>query len=450
MKLKINKACDLNSISVLPPQSRSRSNAIGFSGSDTSVFGRSQGASQIRSQQQSQQSFSQQTFSQLSQNSLDDVLINEQRSQERENSTKRISCLAPVAYTREESQMPVSRSSNNIVRRWNSAPLKIIDISEELEHRMGMVENSLNRFGMILDSVQGDVMQVNKAVKEVLLETESTRKQLAAQDSLLHLMVKGEEDIKAILDGSLKSIPDQLRKDLHQYKLQETVSALLSLPDKIEAQFLKMQNQLCGVVSKEMEAIVSSIKSPITKDMRPILPPQTRSSNIQFQKEQVQFRKNVNEPPKARTQRTLIPRIKIESPEIFKEKPASFAKRLNKAKHKQEEISLIELDREWRVIIDSDEEIDGGFSCLLGEKEKGIGGGLLDNAKGETDRILRKARRRKRKFLESKWKGSSTEASLTFTLRLKADGKVLNFLKLSKLKYKTCSISCPVYEILTQ
>ncbi|KAF9595572.1 hypothetical protein IFM89_001044 [Coptis chinensis] len=40
-----------------------------------------------------------------------------------------------------------------------------------------------------------------------------------------------------------------------------------------------------------LQAIFSSIKSPITKDMRPILPPQTRSSNIQFQKEQVQFRK---------------------------------------------------------------------------------------------------------------------------------------------------------------
>ncbi|KAK9273522.1 hypothetical protein L1049_018332 [Liquidambar formosana] len=28
-------------------------------------------------------------------------------------------------------------------------------------------------------------------------------------------------------------------------------------------------------------------------------------------------------------------------------------------------------EREWRVIIDSDEEIDGGFSCLLEEKETG-------------------------------------------------------------------------------
>ena len=45
-------------------------------------------------------------------------------------------------------------------------------ISEELEHRIGLMETSLSRFGMILDSVQSDVMQVNKGTKEVSLESE--------------------------------------------------------------------------------------------------------------------------------------------------------------------------------------------------------------------------------------------------------------------------------------
>lgn len=43
-------------------------------------------------------------------------------------------------------------------------------ISEDLDRRIGMIETSLNKLGMILDSLQGDVMQVNKATKEVLLE----------------------------------------------------------------------------------------------------------------------------------------------------------------------------------------------------------------------------------------------------------------------------------------
>lgn len=43
--------------------------------------------------------------------------------------------------------------------------------SEELEHRIGIMETSLNRFGMILDSVQSNVMQVNKGTKEVPMES---------------------------------------------------------------------------------------------------------------------------------------------------------------------------------------------------------------------------------------------------------------------------------------
>lgn len=45
-------------------------------------------------------------------------------------------------------------------------------ISEELEYRIGMMETSLSRFGMILDSVQSDIMQVNKGRKEAALESE--------------------------------------------------------------------------------------------------------------------------------------------------------------------------------------------------------------------------------------------------------------------------------------
>ncbi|GMP61443.1 hypothetical protein CsSME_00023907 [Camellia sinensis var. sinensis] len=85
MKLKINKACDLSSISVLPPHARRSSNVQ--SGPESLVFGKNQ-ASQLRSQP-SQQSFSQGvssqhgTFSQLSQNSLDEFVTNDQISIQR-------------------------------------------------------------------------------------------------------------------------------------------------------------------------------------------------------------------------------------------------------------------------------------------------------------------------------------------------------------------------------
>lgn len=51
-------------------------------------------------------------------------------------------------------------------------------LSDELEHKISMMDTSLNRLGMILDSVQADIMQVNKGTKELSLEGElcGTRK----------------------------------------------------------------------------------------------------------------------------------------------------------------------------------------------------------------------------------------------------------------------------------
>lgn len=113
-------------------------------------------------------------------------------SQEREISTKRLSCLAPLSHTRVESQLPVSRSSANLKYKWNSTgvPDYRSQISEELEHRIGMMETSLSKFAMILDSVQGDIMQVNKGTKEVSLETESIRQKLSTFDNSLQLLVR--------------------------------------------------------------------------------------------------------------------------------------------------------------------------------------------------------------------------------------------------------------------
>ncbi|KAF6175099.1 hypothetical protein GIB67_022780 [Kingdonia uniflora] len=400
MKLKINKVCDLNSISVLPPHSR-RSNVGPSGGDSSSAFGRSQG-SQLRSQQ-SQQSFSQGISSQLSQNSLDEILVSEQRfgSHERENSVKRTSCLAPVAYSREESQMPISRSSNNVIRRWSSAsapPDYRCQVSEELEHRIGLMETSLNRFGLILDSVQSDVMQVNKAVKEVSLETEGIRQKLAVHDNSMQLMLKGEEDIKASIDGSLKSIPDQLRKDPHHNKFQETMSGLLNLPDQIEVKLQKLRGDICRVFTKEMEAMMSSLQPPDHKDPDlTILQPKRGWHDIYLKKEKPLVRESLATPANVYTRRSRIPKIEVESRESLKRKPVSFADRRHGNKYKEEEVFIEEKDKKCRIVIESDEEVDEGFFGLFEEKETGTGSYLSQQVKLDAERILKKARRRKRK-----------------------------------------------------
>ncbi|KAJ0682656.1 putative protein PAIR1 [Helianthus annuus] len=80
--MKINKACDLSSISVLPPQSRRRSGVSCSLPEMSSTLRLSQAPSQ-QQQQRSQQSISQgissqHNFSQFSQNSQDDTLTNDQ------------------------------------------------------------------------------------------------------------------------------------------------------------------------------------------------------------------------------------------------------------------------------------------------------------------------------------------------------------------------------------
>ncbi|XP_075475865.1 putative recombination initiation defects 3 [Primulina tabacum] len=260
MKMKINKACDLSSISVLPPQSR-RSVAVHNGSESSSIFGRNRAASDLRPQQ-SQQSLSQGIssqhglFSQFSQNSQDEILTSEKiGSQERENSLKRTSCLPPINCTREETQMMmIPKTSSTLIRKWTGQDYKC-QISEELEHRIGMVETSLSRLGMILDSVQSDIMQGNKGTKEVALEMEGVRQKLIALDDSMLLMSKGQEDIKTRLDLGLTSVSDRIKQSKsNQENYREIFSMLSSLSEKIDTQMTKLQHNLFKNFNKDMQA----------------------------------------------------------------------------------------------------------------------------------------------------------------------------------------------------
>ncbi|KAK6162322.1 hypothetical protein DH2020_002163 [Rehmannia glutinosa] len=335
MKLKINKACDLSSISVLPPHSR-RSSTVSSGLESSSIYGRSQTASQLRPQQthQSQPTLSQGVssqhgfFSQFSQNSQDEILTNEVKlgSQERENSGRRSSCLPPISYARDESQMMVSRSSNNLMRKWSGQEFKC-QVSEELEHRVGMIETSLSRLGMVLDSVQSDIIQVNKATKEVALEMKAVRQKLIVDDAL-QSMSKGQEDIKTCLDMGLKSLSDQLKQIVNQENLGEIISKLSALSEKIDTQ------------------MAVSCRSP----------PQ-----------EVQFPNNATRHLKEQPI-SLLPKVETGGWTSVKQERAT-SNVGNLKRRNQIKVSPNHL--EWRVVIESDEETDEGFSCLL--KEKGTG-----------------------------------------------------------------------------
>ncbi|XP_059443182.1 putative recombination initiation defects 3 isoform X2 [Corylus avellana] len=372
MKLKINKVSDLSSISVLPPHAR-RSNAVPTGPQ----------ASQLQSQA-SQQSFSQGIssqhgmFSQLSQNSLNEFLTNDQRfgSQERENSVRKISCLPPLSCTREDSLMPISRSSGNLIRKWNSAsvPDHRCQSSEELEHRIGLMETSLSRLGMILDSLQSDVMQVNRGTKEVSLEMEGIRQKLILHDSLLHLMIKGQEDIKASLAGGFRSISDQLSKDIHQDKLQEICLLMSAFPQQMEASILQLQDKLSKTLAKEMQAIACRVKTPNQKDPAPsIILPEGADHHATPQR-YAQPPRNSAVPPKVCVQATVVPTPRVETGgwKTVKAEKMIAKDRAPSKVQKQNGFSSLKQETSCRINIESDEEMDGDFSCLLEEKETDI------------------------------------------------------------------------------
>ncbi|XP_028099292.1 protein PAIR1-like [Camellia sinensis] len=390
MKLKINKACDLNSISVLPPYARfERRSSTVPNGTDRS-----------RSQP-SQQSSQHGMFSQLSQNSLDEIVTNDQRigSQERENSVKKIDCLPPISYMREESQMPISRSSANLMRKWNSASAADhqCQISEELERRIGIIETSLNRFGMILDSVQSDIMHVNKGTKEALMEMESIQQKLIANDNLMQLMNKGQEDVKTNLVGGLKSISDQVSQEIDRDRLKEISSMISAFPEQIDLCLQKLKSELCKTVTQEMQAIPYTLRIPSQKHLTPTVLSE-RGISCRVTPQQMPTLKNPQVRPKFCGKATVVPKVELGSWTSVKKEKAAFTCRGSSKEHRQKRLFPTELERERRIVIESDEEIDVGFSCLLEEKDTDIGNYSMEEAKEETKRILRKARREKRKY----------------------------------------------------
>ncbi|XP_073001141.1 protein PAIR1 isoform X1 [Typha latifolia] len=397
MKLKINKACDLSSISVLPPR---RSGGMS-SGTDASGLGKSQ-ASQLRSQ--SQQSFSQGvSLSQLSQTSLEENIMNDQRFGLHDNSSKRISSLASGSSSREESQMQLSRASNNTLHRWNptSVPDSRCQVNEELEHKFRLIESSINRIGMVLDSVQNDVMQVNRAVKEVSLETEGIRQKVLVLDNSMQKMIKAEDDIKSFLDGSLKSIPDQLIKISNSDKLDEISLALSALPHQIETCFLKLQHENFRVITKEMEAILNSIKSFSNKSTVPIQLPGSRTctDTNHLSNSQIPVTKVLAAHLTGYSRSVPVPKVE-------EGKAKALQPKLTGPNHimalKREDISISKKDQDFRVIIDSDDESDGGASCLIVKKKKAEKESCwMKEATEDTLRILRQARKRRRRKMNS-------------------------------------------------
>ncbi|KAL5218665.1 hypothetical protein ABZP36_019349 [Zizania latifolia] len=282
MKLKINKACDIGSISVLPPRRTGGSGSGGMSTSASAAAGAV--SSQQRSQTLSQQSFSQggvsggasllHSQSQLSQASLDENLLNlqlpsparDQRFSLHDDSSKRVSSLpaSSASCVHEESQLQLAKVSSNPMHRWNSsiADTRCQVANEDVERKFQHLASSVHKMGMVLDSVQSDVMHLNRAMKEASLDSGSICQKVILLESSLQKILKGQDDLKAFLESNTKVNPDHTSVlNSHTSKLNEISLAFSTWQTQVQADIRQLQGDIFRTLTKEMEGIVRAIRS---------------------------------------------------------------------------------------------------------------------------------------------------------------------------------------------
>ncbi|KAL5678959.1 hypothetical protein ACJX0J_005344, partial [Zea mays] len=242
--------------------------------------------SQQRSQPLSQQSFSQgavgsggassllHSQSQLSQASLDENLLTlhlasparDQGFRLHDDSSKKMTSLpvTSASCVREESQLQLAKTSSNPVHRWNpSLPdSRCVVPAEDVERKFQHMASSVHKVGMVLDSVQNDTMQLNRAMKEAALDSGSIQQKIVVLDTSMQKNLKGQGDLKVLVESNTKNIADQLAVlNSHSNKLVEISSALSVLPKQIERDLKQQQSDIFRIFRNNMEEIARAVKS---------------------------------------------------------------------------------------------------------------------------------------------------------------------------------------------
>lgn len=64
--------------------------------------------------------------------------------------------------------------------------------------------------------------------------------------------IKEQADVKASLDGAVKTILEELSKDPNQEKLQKMFLMLTAIPEQVEAALQKIQKDICHTFTREI------------------------------------------------------------------------------------------------------------------------------------------------------------------------------------------------------
>ncbi|KAF7056195.1 hypothetical protein CFC21_063625 [Triticum aestivum] len=224
--------------------------------------------------------------SQLSQASLDANLLSllSQAPARDQDSSKRTSSYpaSSASCVREESQLQLTKIPTNPIHRWCPSLLDSrCQVNEEVERKFQHLASSVHKMGMILDSVQNDVMQLNRAMKEASLDSGSIQKKFVLLEDSLKQILKGQDDLRALLEGITESNPDQVSVLNSLSSKQDEMSLLLSvLPNHVQRELGQLKGDISRIFSKEMEVMVRAVRSVDTRlDQMQMLANQSCTTN---------------------------------------------------------------------------------------------------------------------------------------------------------------------------
>ncbi|VAH24765.1 unnamed protein product [Triticum turgidum subsp. durum] len=127
---------------------------------------------------------------------------------------------------------------------------------------------------MVLDSVQTDVIQCNRTMKEASLESGAVQQKFDLLEDTLQKIIKGQNDLKVLAENNTKSNSDQLNViNSRTSKLNEMSLVVSVCPKQVQADLKELHGDIFRVLTKDMEGVVRDIRSLSTKPaVMPMLP----------------------------------------------------------------------------------------------------------------------------------------------------------------------------------
>ncbi|KAM3373195.1 hypothetical protein ACQJBY_019906 [Aegilops geniculata] len=171
-------------------------------------------------------------------------------------------------------QQPVIIPSSTTLR-WNPSPTDTrCRGNEDAECRFQQLSGSVHKVAMVLDSVQTDVIQLNRTMKDASLESGGVQQKFDLLEDTLQKIIKGQNDLKVLAENSTKSNSDQLNViNSHTSKLNEMSLVVSVCPKQVRADLRELHGDIFRVLTKDMEGFVRDIRSLSTKPaVMPMLP----------------------------------------------------------------------------------------------------------------------------------------------------------------------------------